>query len=839
MRRCLAASLAAPAALALAPVVLAQDPAALPDDGAPSIVAQLDSVRVLSVAVTGTESEVTRNLILTASGLRAEQRLLLPIDPALGDALRRINRLGQFSDVRLVETSREGDGVHLAIEVTEAPRIADVVIRGVKDDEKTALQARLPFVRGTRLTQTDFTQAGDVVRAYFHSEGYPLAAASVTRQAVQGGVNVVVQVTKGQRSRVAAVEVEGNTAISDREIVGRLEKTRPRSWRFWQRDSYRPRLFEEDKDRILSLYRSRGYYDARIVSDTARVVTRNGRPEMVVTVRVDEGAQYHVRNVAFEGNTLYTDEQLARVVGVQPGNVFDLPRIESNLYGNRAQNHLGALYQNQGYLRFNVEPQITVVGQDSVDLVFDVAEGDVYEFGTITIAGNTKTKEHVIRRELYTIPGQTFSREALMESLRRLQQLSYFSPESLNRGPDVRPNDRTREVDLVYTLEEVGSDQLELSGTYAGNIGLILQLGVTFKNFSAQNLGNRRAWRPVPMGDGQELSLRVQTAGTRYQTYSVSFTEPWLRGRPTPIGFAVSYTRYNLGDAVVGADTVDNRIAFFSSRGFFNRRLRWPDDKFDLSTGVGYRRYFFTQPQNDLPAGATNELTGTVALSRNSLDNPVFPRRGALTRLSLEVAPPLPGFEQYHKWGLSTQWNAPLHEKVTFGLTGQFGYIGSLTDTPARFQRYLVGGSPLDNQGGLAGQSFIGKDIVYARGYPQQVIGPRTVSEATGALVPTGGRILNKYTSEVRWLAVQTAQLQAAPYLFADAVNTWNGFSDYNPSKLYRSAGLGVRLVLPIVGMLEMTYGYNFDRFVPLANSSESGAPGWRFQISLGQGFNQ
>ncbi|MCA0268815.1 MAG: outer membrane protein assembly factor BamA [Bacteroidetes bacterium] len=824
------------------PAVLAV-PAVAQDGGlgvSAPVVAALDSVRILGVSVTGTSSEAMRGVVLQAAGLQTDQRLVLPIDPALSEALRKVNRLAQFSDVRLLEDRRVGDGVFLIIEVTEAPRIAEVVVRGVKDDDKTALQARLPFVRGTRLTQTDFSEAASVARAYFRNQGYPTATAAITRQDVEGGVNVVVTVNKGPRSRVGGVEIEGNTAISDRTIVSRLRKTRPPGWRFWVRDSYRPELFEEDKGRILNLYRSRGYYDARIVSDTARIVMRGGKPRAIVTIRVDEGRQYHVRNVAFEGNTRYNDQQLQRVIGIVKGDVFNLPRIEENLYGNKAQNHLGALYQNEGYLRFNVEPQYNVVGPDSVDLVFDIAEGDTYDFGSVTIAGNTKTKEHVVRRELYTIPGQAFSREAIMESLRRLQQLGYFSPESLNKGPDIRPNDRTREVDMTYSLEEVGSDQLELSGTYAGTVGLILQLGVTFKNFSAQNLFDRSAWRPVPMGDGQEVSVRVQTAGTRYQTYSLSFTEPWLRGRPTPVGFAVSYTRYNLGQTVTAAsDTVDNRIAFFSNRVFYNRRLRFPDDKFDLSTGLGYRRYYFTQAQNDLPAGSTNELTANFSLSRNSLDNPLFPRRGALTRLSLDVAPPLPGFEQYHKWGLSTQWNAPLHEKISVGLAGQFGYIGSLTGDPVRFQRFLVGGSPLDNSGGISGQSFIGKDIVYARGYPTQVIGPRRYVASSGANVPVGGRILNKYAAELRWLAVQSAQLQAAPYLFADAVNTWDGFDTYNPASLYRSAGVGVRLFLPILGMVELAYGYNFDRYIPLSGSEKTGASAWGFQFSIGQGFNQ
>lgn len=825
--------------LLLLAVLAAPLPAALaqPTTGAPTgQAAGPPRFKVLGVTVEGATSDAVRAVVSSASGLRVGQELLVPGDPQIADAVRAVYRLGQFSDVRVVEDRRVGDGVFLTIQVTESPRISDYTIDGAEKKDRDAIRTRLPFVKGARLTQSDLQRAESVVEDYFQSKGYLLADASVTTApATDGGVNVAIRVNRGRRVQVGEVVFEGNRAISDRTLRGRMKDTQARTWwRFWGSKPYREDGLDRDLNRITSLYNERGYYDARVTRDTVTVSRDGGRPEAIVRINVAEGPQYHVRNVVWDGNTVYTDEQLTRALGLETGSVFNTRRLEENLYGNKTQSDIAGLYYNRGHMRFNIEPQVQIARGDSVDLVFDVFEGDVYRFGTITIAGNDKTKEHVIRRELYSVPGQTFSRDAITESIRRLSQLNYFNQQALAQGIQQEVNDEAKTVDMMYTVEEVGGDQLELSGTY-GYIGLILQLRVTFNNFSAQNLFNREAYRPLPMGDGQQLSVAVQTSGLAYQNYSLSFTEPWFRGKPTPIGFATSfsridfdrYSRYGASDTTSGGF---NGYSVGSLRGFLNRRLVWPDDKFDASTGLSYRYYYVGQRTNiGLPTGTNHELTAELGLTRNSQDSPIFPRSGSTLALTLDLAPPLPGFIQYHKWGLKTGWNTPLSEKVTFGFSTQYGYIGSFTGDDVRFQRYLIGGSPFDYQGINA---TFGKDIVYLRGYPSDVIGPRRTD------VAVGGRILNKYTSELRWQAVSSPQLQAAPYLFADAGNTWDGFGSFNPAQLYRAAGVGARLFLPILGMIELTYGYNFDRF-PAVSGDEDGANKWRFQFSIGQGFNQ
>lgn len=801
--------------------------------------APVDRLEILGLSVSGTESEATQSVILQASGLQVGDQVRIPGDLALAEAVRDVYRLNQFTNVRVVEEQRAGNGVFLRIEVEEAPRLRDYEFEGVRRGWKGDLRQRIPLIKGTRVSESDLRRTEQSVQSFYREKGLPLAqVVARTEPAQAGGLNVVVDVAPGPKVRVGEVIVEGNEQVSDRGVRKRLESTRPSVWwQFWGgAKKFDAQAFEEDLDNLVRYYRERGYYDAYVERDTSYVAYNDDdKPEVVVEVEVHEGERYHVRSIEWDGNTVFADRTLSDALGLREGDVFNAVRYEENLYGNADQNDVSSLYQNQGHLRFNVQPAVNVVAGDSVDLYFDLFEGEVYDFGAIRIAGNDKTKEHVIRRELYTVPGQPFSRESIIESIRRLSQLNYFNAETLQRGPDVQPNDETQTVDLVYAVEEVGGDQLELSGTWGG-IGLILQLRVTFNNFSAQNLFDRSAWDPLPMGDGQSLSLAVQTNGLAYQNYSVSFTEPWFRGKPTPVGFSASfsnidYSRLGRGRGLASlADSSDDalRLTTFSGRAFYQQRLKFPDDKFQYSTGVGYRYYNITQPLSSLPEGVSHELTLEQRLTRNSQDHPIFPRRGSLFEASIDVAPPIPGTIQYHKWGLRNTWNAPFTERISLGVTAQYGYIGSFSSDPVQFQRYLLGGSPFEAQG--VNQQF-GSDIVYMRGYPFASLGPQSGGRAIG------GRILNRYSTELRLLAVQSPQLQAAPYLFFDAANTWDSFDTYNPAQLYRSAGVGARLFLPILGMIEFAYGWNLDEYPQ--RGSDNGLREGRFQFTIGQGFNQ
>jgi len=790
---------------------------------------------ILGISVEGVNDESMQTFVLQSSGLVVGQTVNLPGDQALAEAIRSIYRLRVFSDVKIVEERRAGDGVFLLIQVKEEPQLADYTFSGVKKGHAKDLQKEIPLFKGSRIRPADLERSKQVIEDFYAEKGYMLADVQVNREEVaQNTVNLEFVVERGPRVEVEDIVVEGNAAISDGKVRRKMKETkRDRWWQFWKRAKFDRSGYETDKDKIIEYYNEKGYYDARILSDTVYLDTSGDEPGVVVELNLHEGPQYHIRNIEWDGNTVVPDRVLTAALGINKGDPYNAKRLEENLHGNRRSSDVSSLYMNQGYMLFRVQPEVRVVEGDSLDLNFDLFEGDIFEFGEVDIAGNSKTKEHVVRRELYTIPGQTFSRDLIQETIRRLSQLSYFDQEKLAAGPGIDVNQEKKTVDLTYKLEEVGSDQLELSGTY-GRFGLVLMLRFGFNNFSMQDMFKKGAWKPLPSGDGQRLSLSLQTNGSAYQSYSLGFTEPWFRGRPTPVGFSLSHSRFTGSSFYLFASDTDTDQKFIqtSARVFYEQRLKWPDDKFSTSTSLGYQYYLNRGLTSSLPQGVSRQVTVSQNLSRSSLDHPVFPTSGSSFLMSLEVALPISSFIQYHKWRFETGWNMPLTSKLTLNFTGNFGYIGSITGDDVLFERYVVGGSPFDVQGF---RDNFGKDIIYMRGYPARALGPRLGDEAVG------GRILNKYTSELRWLAIQSPQLTAAPYLFVDAANTWDNFGTYNPTQLFRSGGVGIRLFLPILGMLEMAYGYNFDEFIPIPGQEgrHSGIRRWLFQFSLGQGFAQ
>ncbi len=796
---------------------------------------------ILGISVEGVETESMRDFALRSSGLAVGQKVTLPGDPAISEAIRSIYRLRVFSDVKILEERRAGTGVFLLIQLTEEPQLAEFTFSGVKKKDRRKLEEEVPLFKGTRIRPADLDRSIQVIKDYFSEKGYLLAEVSVSESpAPDNTVNLNFDVNRGEKVRIRDVIISGNEELSNRTVRRKLKKTKPRRpLLFWRKARFDRSEYEADKVNIINHYNSKGFYDARVMADSVWLDTSEEKPGMIVSLKIHEGPRYHVRNVEWEGNTVYPDEVLSAALGVEEGEVYNSERIDRNLYGNQSNSDVSSLYMNRGHMLFRAEPEVRVVEGDSLDLYYDLYEGDIFRFGEISIAGNDKTKEHVVRRELYTIPGQTFSRELIQETIRRLSQLKYFDQEKLSTGPSIDLDEEEKQVNLTYNLEEIGSDQLELSGSYV-RYGVILMLRFGFNNFSAQDLFKGKAWRPLPSGDGQQLSVSLQTSGRRHQSYSLGFTEPWLNGKPTPVGFQVSHSRFrgygfygynSLLRADDRNDDSDVGFATTSARVFYEQRLKWPDDKFSASTSLGYQFYSNRDYTSVLPAGQSRQVTVRQSLTRSSVDHPVFPTAGSTFLVSGELALPISNFIQYHKWELSTSWNVPIMRKLSTSFSADFGYIGSLTGKDVLFERYVVGGSPFDVQGY---RNNFGKDIIYMRGYPARVLGPRREGEAVG------GRILNKFTSELRLLAVQSPQLTAAPYLFMDAANTWDRFHTYNPRQLYRSAGVGARLFLPILGMIELTYGYNFDEFIPIRGqeSNHDGSNKWFFQFTLGQGFN-
>ncbi|OZC02942.1 outer membrane protein assembly factor BamA [Rubricoccus marinus] len=783
---------------------------------------------ILGVEVDGVTEDSEQTFIISIADLRPGERVQLPYDEAFGEAVRGLYERAQVSDAEITVDRVVGDGVFLTIRVTQEPRLGVVEYEGLSKGEQDELRDRLPLIRGRRVRPADVEQSRLIVQSYLREKGFRLSSVSASQKLDGDRLTLTLAANKGDRVEVEDVVFVGNENFSERTLRKRLKNTpEDRWWRFWKRETFTQSGFEEDKDALIRYYNDRGYYGARVVRDSVYLRTPEASgedPELVVELEIDEGPKYHVREVVFEGNTLYTDEQLEFALGIEPGDVYNRSLIDRNLYYSPDHSDVASLYTDRGYLRFNVAPQVVEVPGDSLDIYVEITEGDVYEFGTVEIAGNTRTKEHVIRREIRTVPGQTYSRQAIERSVRDLVQLNYFDQSSIGGGPAIRPNDEDKTVDLTYSLAETSSDQLELSGGYGGSLGLLLTAKVTFNNFSAQGILDGSAWKPIPAGDGQQLSLQVVTSGTRYQNYTLAFTEPWFRGRPTPVGFSLGFQNFSNSPT-----QEDYKILLGTAQVFARTRLKWPDDYFQTGTTLGYRIYDIDGRSNlyGLPEGVSQELTVRQTLSRNNLDNPLFPQAGSRNELSVTIAPPVPGFIQYHKTDLESNWYAPLANKLSLSLKTKFGYIGSLTGEDVEFQRYLVGGSPLETNRNFVG---FGKDLVYLRGYPTTAIGPRSEGE------PVGGRILNVFQTELQYVALQTPQLSVAPYVFADAANSYDGFSDYDPARLYRSAGFGARVILPILGLVDLNYGYGIDPFDPVS-TRDDGLPKWRGQVTLGAGL--
>ncbi|QXD15047.1 outer membrane protein assembly factor BamA [Rhodocaloribacter litoris] len=774
---------------------------------------------IVDIAVEGVE-EPLRAFVRKASGLRVGQRVEVPGDPALSAAVRALYRVGLFEDVKLLEAGREGGSVRLLLRVRPVPRLTELAFEGVGGRDRQALERDLPLFPGAYVRPSDLVRAEQIIRRHFVRQGYPLVKVRVERAGTgDGGLRLTFAVERGPHVEVAALEIEGNRALSDGTLRNVMKTRPPPWWRFWRKAPFNPDVYREDLDRLLALYRERGYYDARIVRDTTYLRYEDDNPEMVVEVEVAEGPRYHIRHVVWRGNEVFPGETLTEALGLRPGDPYNGTRLEENLYFNEAGTDVTSRYMNRGYLRFNVVPSVQVVEGDSLDLIFEVFEGDVYTFGEIEIAGNYAVREHVIRRELATVPGRPFSRAAIQTSLMRLIGLGLFDPAVLAAGPEIRVDEARKTVDLTYRVGEVRRNPLSLGGSYTGD--LILQVGLNLDNFSLGNLFRPSTWNPLPAGDGQQLALGVQTTGADYQRYSLDFVEPWFRGRPEPLGVSVSYAR--IADGFRSGTDGAGGLQAWSARVFHDRRLA---THLTLSAGLRYRHFDNRGWSTSLPEGRSHELVVMPGLTYGTLDHPVLPRRGVLARLGVELAP-APGTVPYHKWRLQGRALVPLTTRLGLEVSADLGYTASLTGAPQAFRRFMVGGSPFDAQGF---DTFFGEDLVYLRGYPARAIGPR---DAEGR--PVGGRLLTKYTAELQWHAVRKPRLAIVPYLFFDAANTWSSPAAYRPGDLFRAAGVGLRMTLPVLGFVEVSYGYNLDRFAPFGD--HDGGRGWRLQFTLGRSF--
>jgi outer membrane protein insertion porin family len=688
--------------------------------------------------------------------------------------------------------------------VKELPRYEKTEIKGNDEIKESDIEKKIPYVRGQVVQPYELNKIEKEITKLYEAEGMLLATVHVSTAPADTLANHVVlkvDIDEGKQVKVRHVDFAGNSAFSTSDLRGEMDETKEAKWwKFWSSFKFDRKKYEEDKKLLLQFYKKNGYRDAEIVSDS--IWYSSDREDMSILISLFEGPQYKIRHITWEGNTVYSDTVLNERLDILPGSIYNAQKLEQNLRGNEAQVDVSSLYLDNGYLRFSLEPRETRVAEDSVDINIKVYELNQYRIGHVAIKGNTKTHERVIRRELFTRPGDYFSRAAIIRSLRQLQVLNYFNPEKLK--PDYAiVDDKT--VDLAYEVEEKSSDNINASVGYSGAFGVTGALGFTINNFNIVD--------PFGGGAGQVLNFEWQFGTTtRYRTFTLGFTEPWLYDTPTLVGVNLYSTRqFYYGDL----EQIGGSLRI-------GRRFKWPDIYFRGDWILTAQHNNVRDGRGIYPEGRTSQMSITQVISRNSIDNPVFPTQGSNVSLSTQISggPVLPGNIDFHKWVFNSEWYLPMFgsSRVALYLNSQYGYLAPFYSNPIYISNdlFFMGGT---------GLGFISTTPL--RGYEDQMVGPLNSSNN-----PTGGKVMTRQTTELRF-AVAINPIPIYLLGFAEGGNVFESFAKANFFDLKRSYGFGARLMINPIGLIGFDYGYGVDDVYP-----RDGKPdGWKFHFVFGRGF--
>ncbi len=769
-------------------------------------VQQPQQYKILGISVEGNKSAETAAIIAN-TGLTIGEEITVPGEQTR-TAINRLWDLRIFSDIQIAIEKTVGDGIYLLITVKENPRLEKVEFAGNDELSESDLTKKVNLLKGQIVSPQEISRLVGVLKKAYDDEGY--LEADIKPELVEspdtsarGRVILRFNINEGPEVRIGSIQFFGNKAFSDSDLRSEMDDTHEHVWwKFWQSSKFDKKKYADDKKKILDFYKKKGYRDVAMLTDS--ISYSADKRDMTIRIFLYEGPQYYVRNITWEGNTVFKTEALNQRLGFQRGDVYDYDKFDKNLHGNEDQTDVASLYLDNGYLTATLEPEETKVGQDSVDILVHVRERNQFRIGQVIIRGNTKTEEKVIRRELRTRPGDFFSRSNIIRSVRQLSVLNYFNPEKIK--PDTRfVDDKT--VDVIYDVEEKSSDTFNMSVGYSGVYGFTGALGLTFNNFAL--------YRPLSGGGGQILNFDWEFGeGSTYRTFSISFREPWLFDTPTSLGFSLFDTRQNY---IYSLSETGGTVSI-------GRQFKWPDDytRGDWSIRV---QQIDNQTANTIygAVGLTNQYSFTQVLSRNSVNNTLFPSDGSSIALSTELSGPpfLPGNAIYTKHNFSVDWYIPLFngDKFALYLGSQYGEIfqfkKNLNEIPA-LEFFYMGGTGI---GSILPTTQL-------RGYDDRSIGPRDVY---GNVLP--GTVMEKETAELRF----NVSLNPIPiYLlaFAEAGNVWSSVSTTDLFDLRRSAGIGARLMINPIGLIGFDYGYGFD------NPEGVGTPsGWHFHFQFGRGF--
>lgn len=816
-------------------------------------------------------------VLIGFSGLTIGQQITVP-GPDITNAVNRFWKHGLFSDVSITADKIVGNKIYLSIDLKQRPRISKINYSGLKKSEREDIDAKIGFINGNQITPNQIERAKFLIKKYFDEKGFNNADVTILQKddlSKENQVIVDVVVDKKEKVKVNQIHISGNSALSENKIERVMKKTNEQKKliNLFRTKKFVPENFEADKELILEKYNELGYRDALIVSDS---VVKVDDKHVDIYLNIDEGNKYHVRSIKWIGNTIYPSDLLNVYLKLKPGDVYNQKLITERTQTD--DDAISNLYMDKGYLFFHLEPVEINIQNDSVDLEMRIQEGKQATINKVTITGNDRLYEHVVRRELRTKPGQLFSKTDLQRSLREIAQTGHFNPENL--VPDIQPDPENGTVDIGYPLESKANDQIEFSAGW-GQTGIIGKLSLKFTNFSIKNLLNPSSYKGIiPQGDGQTLTISAQTNARYYQQYSVSFFDPWFGGkRPNSLSVSAFYSRqsdinsnytssynpnygyggygypgygygggYGYGNGY-GYD-YDPSFAYDPDQNFqqigvalgFGKRLSWPDDYFTFSAELSYQRYMMKDWKYFIiNNGSSNNLSLNLTLSRNSLDNPVYTRRGSQFSLSLGITPPysLLGEDkkidyndpkvplskkfkwvEYHKWKFKARTFTPIspNEKLVLATRVEYGFLGQFNkDKKSPFETFYMGGD------GMSGYSSTYlTETIALRGYEN------------GSLTPYGydGYAYSRLGVELRYPLMLQPSSTIYALTFLEAGNAWNDVKNFNPFDLKRSAGAGVRIMLPMIGMLGIDWAYGFDKVFGTRDHGGS-----QFHFIIGQEF--
>jgi len=808
-------------------------------------------------------------VLIGFSGLAIGDIINVPGD-AITNAVKRFWKQGLFSDVKILATKIQDGKIWLEIILKERPRISEINYNGLKKSEIEDLDLRMGLVKGNQITPNISDRAKKVIEKYMEEKGFLNVSANVYQKNdpnKPGHVIVDIDVDKKLKTKVHAIIVTGNIALSFNKINKAMKKTNDNNWRnFFRTKKFVKEEYEKDKVALIEKYNEIGYRDAYIVADS---VVRFDDKTVDVYLTVDEGKKYYFRDIKWIGNTIYPYEYLNAVLNIKRGDIYNHKNLMDRLQND--DDAVSKLYQNRGYLFFQVDPVEVQIDKDSIDLEMRMFEGKPATINEIGIKGNTRVYEHVVRRELRTKPGQLYSQEDIMRSLRELAQMGHFDQEKL--VPDIQPDPENGTVDITYQLETKGSDQIEFSAGW-GATGVVGSVGLKFSNFAIQNLFRPETYRIVPQGEGQTFTLNGRTNGQSYSSFSLSFLEPWLGGkRPNSLSASVYYStqsaisaRYQQNLSNLYSNYYSSYYSSYYGSGYgsnydyssiteydperymrtigasigYGKRLNWPDDYFTFYGELSYQLFMLNKwyaGYFPMTEGTFNNLSLNLTLSRNSIDNPIYTRSGSSFSLGLKITPPYSSFNgkdytqdlsseerykfiEYHKWTLSGKTFTPLtsDNKLVLMSRVMFSYLGHYNkNAKSPFETFNMGGD------GMTSYTSYGTDYIAMRGYESGALTP--IDANTGTYM---GYLYDKFTLELRYpLSLeQSATIYALTFL--EAGNCFSSIKDYNPFDLKRTAGVGVRIFLPMFGMMGIDWGYGFDKI----NGTVSGS---QFHFVLGQ----